>query len=423
MTPDTKAPPTNGVADKAAAEAAIAQVAQAPAPVDLATAVADVNKARVQTKEEVVESDEFVDALYLGLTSGTHVYVAGSGGVGKTFGTEVMARHFGTDPFYIQFRNDTKREEVFGPLSMTALQQDRYEHVTTGYLPEALIATLDEFKDAGRFTRQLLNILNERWFVNGGVRINVPLISAVGATNFWIEEEELAALFDRFAQRMEQTGVSTSRGFKKILKGQLGRGNDLAGGKDRTKKLTVVTMEQLAAVRLAVLACRVDDHIIDLVDELRKTAKKDENLEMSPRRWGEGIKLAQANAVLNGRDHVNEEDLRPYARVLPAHPDDFKIARDLTKAFRDKLGAAVEESRSALTDVRALLAPQREKLAAGEQIDFAELTAASNLMKTLVAKVEEAKASNGGRTSPDLEKVLEDVKDEEKFMQRAVLGR
>jgi MoxR-like ATPase len=422
MTPATKAPPTNGAGDKAAAEAAIAQVAQAP-PVDLPTAVADVNQARVETKDEVVESDEFVDALYLGLVSGTHVYVAGSGGVGKTYGTEVMGRHFNTTPFYIQFRADTNRQEVFGPLSVRELQNDRYLHHTSGYLPEALLATLDEFKDAGKFTRQLLNILNERWFVNGGVRMNVPLISAVGATNFWIEEEELAALFDRFAQRIVQEAVGTSRGFKKILKGQLGRANDLAAGKDRTKKFTIVTMDQLAAVRLAVMACRVDDHIIDIVDELRKTAKKDEGLEMSPRRWGEGLKLAQASAVLAGRDAVNEEDLRPFARVLPGHPDDFKIAKDLTKAFRDKLGAAVEESRSALTDVRAKLAPQRDKLAAGEQIDFAELTAASNLMKTLVAKVEEAKASNGGRTSPDLEKVLEDVREEEKFMQRAVLGR
>jgi MoxR-like ATPase len=401
---------SNGKGDPAAARAAVAQVTA-----DLPGAVKAYLQAADETKDVVVESDEYVDTLALATASRTHAYVAGSGGVGKTFGTEVWGQHFGVTTFYVQFRNDTKREEVFGPLSMQALQQDLYQHVTRGYLPEAHLAVLDEFKDAGRFTRQLLNILNERWFVNGGVRTVTPLISAIGATNFWIEEQELEALFDRFAQRMVQEGVKTSRGFKKILNGQLARG---AGAKP---KLTIVTAEQLAAIHHAVDHCRVDPAILDIVDKLRKDAEK-EKLYMSPRRWGEGLKIARAAAVLAGRDHVIEDDLRPFSRVLPNHPDDFKVARDLCKAFRDKFTEAVEESRAGLTTVRTKVQPQMDAVAGGGSADMNELTNIAREMKVLKSKIDGAKSANVGRDLTSLDKVLADLGDIEQFLHKAVLG-
>lgn len=394
-----------------------APAAQLPS---LQASVAAFGKVAKEVKDEVVESDEFVDAMLLAIASRTHVYVAGEGGVGKTFGSEIMGKHFGVETFYTQFRNDTKREEVFGPLSMQALQADVYEHVTRGYLPEAVIANLDEFKDAGRFTRQLLNILNERWFVNGGKRLSVPLVTAIGTTNFWIEEQELDALFDRFAQRIVQEPVKTSRGFKKILKGQLARDADEANGIKREAKYTVVSPEHLGVVIAGVMLCRMEDGIVDLVDDLRKTAEK-EKLTMSPRRWGEGIKLAKANAVLAGRDHVIEDDLRVYARVLRNHPDDFKVARDLTKAFRDKVSAAVEESASVLADIRKTLAPQRAKFDGGEQVDFQELTNVSKATNALRQKIEEAKRANSGRDLTSLESVEAELAGEEEWLMNAVL--
>jgi MoxR-like ATPase len=405
--------PPDAVSNNGAGDAtAVAAVAQAP---DLPGAIKAFTKAIDETKDVVVESDEYVDALALATASRTHLYVSGSGGVGKTFGSEEWAKRFGIETFYVQFRNDTKREEVFGPLSMTALQKDLYQHVTKGYLPEAQLAVLDEFKDAGRFTRQLLNVLNERWFVNAGVRTTVPLITAVGATNFWIEETELEALFDRFAQRMVQEPVKTSRGFKKILKGQLGRD---AGAKS---KLTVVTYAQLAAIHSAVDLCRVDDAMIDAVDQLRKAAEK-EKLYMSPRRWGEGLKVARAAAVLAGRDHVIEDDLRPYARILPNHPDDFKTARDLCKAFRDKFTEAIEEARAGLADVNAIVQPQREIVEGGGAADMSVLTNVSKLQKTLKTKIDAARQANAGRDMTSLDAIVNELADIEQFLHRAVLG-
>lgn len=405
---------SNGRGSTATAQAAVAQ-ATAP-PVDLPSAVTALAKAAGETKDVVVESDDLVDAMYLALASRTHLFVCGSGGVGKTFAGEVLAKHFDTEQFYIQFRTDTKREEVFGPLSMTALQRDEYVHVTQDYLPTARLAALDEFKDGGRFLRQLLNILNERWFKNGAKRITVPLISAIGATNFWVEEPELEALFDRLAQRIVQEPVKTSRGFKKILKGQLDRD---AGAKP--KSLTIVTFEQLEAIHHAVDHCRVDEGILDVVDKLRKDAEK-EKLTMSPRRWGEGLKIARAAAVLAGRDHVIEDDLRPFARVLPNHPDDFKVARDLCKSFRDKYTEAVEEARAGLQALAAEVQPQRDAVAAGGSADMSALTNVSKSLKSLKAKIEDARTANKGRDMTPIDKIVTDLADIEQFLHRAVLG-
>jgi MoxR-like ATPase len=410
---------TNGKGDPTRAAEAIAQTQPAPQAPTLAESVVAFTKAKQETNDEVVESEDFVDALFLAVASRTHVYVAGAGGVGKTFGADIMAQHFGVQTFYTQFRADTKREEVFGPLSMTALQQDLYVHVTKGYLPEAEIGLLDEFKDAGRFTRQLLNALNERRFVNGGVVTQIPLVTAVGTTNFWIEESELEALFDRFAQRLEQKPVSTSRGFKKILRAQRQRERDAALGIERKRKYTVVTPEQLTVIQHAIQVCNVDAHIDDLIDGLRKEAKK-AGIEASPRRWGEGDKLARANAVLAGRDHVSEDDLRIYARVLLNHPDDEKTVKQLTAGFRDKLTAAAEEASTALDAVRELLAPQREAKAKGETIDFGKLSEANKLLSALSGKIDEAKKANGGRSNAQLDRVVADMAGESEFMRTAV---
>jgi MoxR-like ATPase len=417
--------PTNGKGDVAAAADAIAKTTQrlatagVPNAPELATVVTKVNKARDETKDVVVESDLFIDALYLAVLSGTHVYASGAGGVGKTFGAEELGKHFGVETYYAQFRPDTKREEVFGPLSMTKLQQDIYEHATKGYLPEAWIAVLDEFGDAGRFTRQLLNALHERWFVNGGVRGTIPLVTAIGTTNVFLDSEETAALMDRFAQRITVEPVKTSRGFKKILKGQLER----EAGLTAKRTLTVIAPEELMVAREAVRICAVDAHIIDLVDDLRKSARS-EGLEMSPRRWGEGLKLARANAVLNGRSDVTEDDLRVYANVLLNHPDDVKKARDLCKGFRDKLSVAAEEARTAVDDLKKLLAVEREKHGKGETVDFAALGNAHKQAEIITAKIAEAKATNGGRSNPDIDRIEAEIGDERKFMARVIgIGR
>lgn len=71
-------------------------------------------------------------------------------------------------------------QELFGPLSMRALEDDRYVRQTEGYLPKANVAFVDEiFKANSAILNTLLTVLNERLFDNGTKRELVPLLCLV----------------------------------------------------------------------------------------------------------------------------------------------------------------------------------------------------------------------------------------------------
>src|SRR4029453_18748024 len=95
-------------------------------------------------------------------------------------------------------------EEVFGPLSLKALERDEYTRLTAGYLPTASVAFLDEIFNANSaILNALLTLLNEREFDNGTRRETTPLATVVGASNQLPEGAELGALQDRFLFRCE----------------------------------------------------------------------------------------------------------------------------------------------------------------------------------------------------------------------------
>jgi hypothetical protein len=103
----------------------------------------------------------------------------------------------------------TSPEELFGPLSLMQLENDKYVRVTKGYLPDAQIAFLDEiFKANSAILNSLLTILNERKFDNGENRVDIPLMTVVGASNELPDNEELEALYDRFLFRKSVNPVS-----------------------------------------------------------------------------------------------------------------------------------------------------------------------------------------------------------------------
>ena len=124
------------------------------------------------------------------------------------------------------------KQELFGPLSMRALEEDKYVRQTRGYLPEANVAFIDEvFKANSAILNTLLTVLNERLFDNGSQRVRVPLVTLVGASNELPESEELDALYDRFLIRRRVAQVSAA-GLTQLLDYYSGAGGDGAGGAD-----------------------------------------------------------------------------------------------------------------------------------------------------------------------------------------------
>ena len=219
----------------------------------------------------------------------------------------------------------TVPEELFGPLSISALEQDRYERQTRGFLPQASIAFIDEvFKANSAILNALLTLLNEREFDNGAVRERCPLISVIGATNEVPEDEVADAFFDRFLVRLP-VGPVTGEGFRRLLHLEPGRPDP---GMDAIEPV------ELEALSEAGRAVRLPEEVAGLLAELRAWLAA-ERVYVSDRRWVKIVWLLKVAAASEGRDRVALWDLW----LLPwsAAPDLDRQA-GISEWLADRLG-------------------------------------------------------------------------------------
>jgi len=173
---------------------------------------------------DLIERETAIGLALLSLLAGEHFLLVGAPGTAKS---ELARRlHWVVDIGGADKGNYFERlltkfsvpEELFGPLSIKALENDQYLRLTEKYLPSASIAFIDEvFKANSAILNALLTILNEREFDNGAQRVKTPLLCVVAASNELPQEEELAALYDRFIFRYEVLPVS-EQGFAQLLR-------------------------------------------------------------------------------------------------------------------------------------------------------------------------------------------------------------
>ncbi len=230
----------------------------------------------------------------------------------------------------------TVPEELFGPLSIKGLEDDRYERQTTGYLPKAAVAFLDEtFKANSAILNSLLTLLNEREFDNGTTREKTPLIEVIGASNEMPEGEELNALFDRFLLRLHVGPVSKA-GFPTLL--------SLRGQpRPNVTKQLALTASELLDVQAAAEKVELTEDIVGLLAELRDwcTAEK---IEVSDRRWRKIVKLLQVSALTNGRNRVSIWDCWLLQHCLWSQPQQREKLYDWY-ATRVGMSKAMDPSR------------------------------------------------------------------------------
>src|SRR5574343_1181607 len=180
-------------------------------------------------------------------------------------------------------------EELFGPLSIKALEEDRYERHTAGFLPDASVAFIDEvFKANSAILNALLTLLNEREFDNGSGRQRCPLITAIGATNEVPEDEVAEAFFDRFLVRIPVEPVSAAA-FDSLL--------ELDGNAAWAPPAEAMSLDASDIAALVNAASRVTlpAEVTALLGQLRSQFAAEQTY-VSDRRW---VKIVQI-----GRAHV-----------------------------------------------------------------------------------------------------------------------
>lgn len=248
----------------------------------------------------LIERGRTVRLVFLAALAGEHSLLVGPPGTAKSeLARRLHLAFAGARYFERLLTRFTVPEELFGPLSISALEQDRYERITTGFLPQATIAFIDEvFKANSAILNALLTLLNEREFDNGASRERCPLVSAIGATNEVPADEVAEAFFDRFLMRLPVGPVSAA-GFRELLELE----HLPPGGFPQA-----LTEADLAELQCSAGAVQVPPEVAQLLAELRALLAG-ESVYVSDRRWVKVAWLLKVAAASEGRTCVSIWDL------------------------------------------------------------------------------------------------------------------
>ncbi|HLW66544.1 MAG TPA: AAA family ATPase [Gemmataceae bacterium] len=252
-----------------------------------------------ELKRRFVGRDEVIDLIALAVVAGEHLYLLGPPGTAKSalirqFASALQGRFFE----YLLTRF-SEPNELFGPIDLVKLREGTVATVTTGMLPEAEFAFLDEIFNANSaILNHLLEVLNERVFRRGAERHKLPLLSMFSASNHLPEDEALKALFDRFLLRCHVDQLP-----RELMPQLLAAGWALERPAPLLASITSDELRELSNQVHQVELKNITERYNDLVFRIR-----DLGVALTDRRAVKVQKLLAGSALLCGRMAVNGSD-------------------------------------------------------------------------------------------------------------------
>jgi len=277
------------------------------------------NKIEGELNSYFVEREEVLHGLALAILSENNMLLLGPPGVAKSMIIRAWKNHISdAEKFEWLLTKFSSPEEVLGPLSLKALAEDRYSRITVHKLPEAHFAFLDEiFKCNSGLLNSLLPVLNERIFHNDGKVVDIPLLTVVGASNEIPDTDDgLDALFDRFLLKFMVKPIQEEGNFKQML---------------MTKAPPPEVMLSIAEIHEAkamVDAVEINEGMADVLIKLRRSLAG-KGLHATDRTYNTAMKILKAEAFLQGRDQLIEDDFDILSNVLWTDPKDERPVRSI----------------------------------------------------------------------------------------------
>lgn len=282
-----------------------------------------LKSAIIDASRGLIERETLVELVVLAAVAREHVLVVGPPGTAKSEAVRRIAKRLGGQTFEYLLGRFTEPSEIFGPVDLKKLREGVVETETSGMLPEAEIAFLDEvFLGSTAILNTLLGILNERTFVRGHTRVKCPLRVCVGASNRLPEDEQLAAFADRFLVRSFVEPIGDSSLEELLMSGWSLSTTDAAPAKP-----AMVHVDTLASAAQAMDVSAMRGPISHSVRALRSAG-----IDLSDRRIVRIQKLIAAAAALGGREKPSEADLWPIVVALPT-VEAQRLGRDVLRDF------------------------------------------------------------------------------------------
>lgn len=253
------------------------------------------------------ERQEIVAVALLSTLSGQSIFLYGLPGTAKSLIARRLSKAFkdSTHFEYLMQRFSTP-EDVFGPVSIQELKQDKYIRKTKGYLPTADFAFLDEiWKSSPAILNTLLTIINERIFRNGETEEAVPLKALIAASNETPPPNQgLEALYDRFVMRVIVDPMKERANFESLLDGSA-----VLADIHIPDKLQFSHAEWQSLLA-EIPKVKISKEVMDIIHSIRIALEEyNENNEksavyVSDRRWQKIALVLKTSAYLCGRHEV-----------------------------------------------------------------------------------------------------------------------
>jgi MoxR-like ATPase len=295
----------------------------------------------------MLEREETVAVALLAALSGQNTFLYGPPGTAKSLISRRIACAF-EQPAYFEYLMNrfSTPEEVFGPVSIKALKEDRYLRKTESYLPQAEFAFLDEiWKSSPAILNTLLTLINEHTFKNGDKVEPVPLKALIAASNETPPANQgLEALFDRFIVRLMVAPIANVQNFEQLLNSRPGSAEVAVPADARIRAGEWNEWrERIHAVTLSPETVTIIHLIRGKLEAQRDTL----GVYVSDRRWQRAAYLMRAAAFFNGRAQTNHSDALLLQHCLWTQQDNHaavkKVVEDAVREVGFESGISLAE--------------------------------------------------------------------------------
>jgi MoxR-like ATPase len=302
--------------------------------------LAKVTAIRDDLAATLLERETAIEAALLALLAGEHLLLLGQSGTAKSMLIRAICdRILGATYFERLLTRFSVPEELFGPLSLSALEQDRYQRVTSGSLVEAHIAFLDEvFKANSSILNALLGVINERVYHEAGQVIPVPLLSLFGASNETPEDNGLGALYDRFLLRVVVPPLADDTSLRALF--------DL----QPAPATAALTLDEIKVAQNAVSTVQLTDDATETILAI-KHGLEDEGIAASDRRWKACAKLVRAKAWLEGESTTSSDHCEVLIHALWSEPAQIRVVERVVSRVANPLNLEAVELEDAARDL------------------------------------------------------------------------
>jgi MoxR-like ATPase len=170
--------------------------------------------------------------------------------------------------------------------------------------------------------------MNEKIFFNDGPQ-QVPLISMIGASNEYPEDDSLNALYDRFLLRWHVNYIQEEGNRMKLFGNFLNRRRGASRFQNAGQSVshTTIDLVDLLALNERCKDIDVSNKVLKEYNRLFLTFSR-AGINVSDRRKNEALKVVQAQALLDGRDYVDTSDFEVLKYCLWSEQKEIKAICD-----------------------------------------------------------------------------------------------